>query len=171
LVRGWVNILGPNVFIPWDTHKRHLNYDREIPEVLRTHPAITELIKNWEVAYNQIARLGKGGIKKTIAETYRLMDSKTHQLRFDHSVRVPIDAMRKRGEKLPDNVFKPVVVSATKARKDSVPLTFSVTTEEARQLSTVFQVQGSLDSPKTRKTLSEKAKEIFLGVLKRRRRS
>jgi hypothetical protein len=34
LVRGFVNIHGPNIFVPWDTHKRHLNPDREIMRAL-----------------------------------------------------------------------------------------------------------------------------------------
>src|SRR6185369_9038178 len=43
LVRGWVNVKGPNIFVPWDTHKRHVNNDREVIELLKTHPAIKEL--------------------------------------------------------------------------------------------------------------------------------
>jgi len=42
LIRGLVNLRGPNVFIPWDTHKRHLNPDREIMRVLTKHPTIRE---------------------------------------------------------------------------------------------------------------------------------
>ncbi len=66
LARGWVNILGSNVFIPWDTHKRHLNTDREVIELIRTHPAIKNLFENWSDAFQQISRLPSGEITRTI---------------------------------------------------------------------------------------------------------
>lgn len=167
LVRGWVNIIGPNVFIPWDTHKRHLNYDRDVIELVRTHPAVKELFTNWSEAYQQISRLGTGGIKKTLEAKFEVSNPKTHKVAFNHVATVPIDATRKRGQKLPDNIFKPTLAPPSKSKKDmGIQLNFGITTEEARQLASRFQVQGSLDSPKVKKELSEKAKEHVLGLLK-----
>jgi hypothetical protein len=171
LVLGWVNILGPNVFIPWDTHKRHLNTDRDVIELIRTHPAVKEVFANWSDAYNQISRAAKGEVKKTISTHYVLADGKTHQLNFPHSATVAIDASRKRGQKLPSDIYKPKVASAGKKSKDAgIQLGFSVTTEEARQLAATFEIAGSLDSPKVKRSLSEKAKEHLLSLLRPKRR-
>src|SRR5262249_54278446 len=52
LIRGFVNIRGANVFIPWDTHKRHLNVDREIIHIVTKHKLIVDLFENWRKAYN-----------------------------------------------------------------------------------------------------------------------
>lgn len=167
LVRGWVNIIGPNVFIPWDTHKRHLNYDRDVIELVRTHPAVKELFNNWNEAYQQISRLGTGGIKKTLDAKFEVSNPKTHQVAFKHSATVPIDATRKRGQKLPVNIFKPTLAGSSKTKKDmGIQLNFALTTEEARQLASRFQIHGSLDSPKVKKEMSERAKEHVLNLLK-----
>ncbi len=56
LVRGFVNIHGPNVFIPWDTHKRHLNPDREIMRVLTKNKLITDFFGHWYQAYQGVGR-------------------------------------------------------------------------------------------------------------------
>lgn len=169
LVRGWVNIIGPNVFVPWDTHKRHLNYDRDVIELVRTHPAVKELFSNWNDAFLQISRLGTGGIKKTLETKYEVSNKQTHQVTFKHQATVPIDATRKRGQKLPDDIFKPRLAPSPKAKKDmGVQLNFGVTTDEARQLAAAFQIQGTLDSPKVKKELSDKAKQHVLSILKRK---
>jgi hypothetical protein len=171
LVRGWVNILGPNVFVPWDTHKRHLNYDREVIELIRTHPAIKELFENWKAAYNHISGLGTGEIKKTIEAPHKLVDPKSHKLEFGHTDKVPIDATRKRGPKLPAGIFKPVV-RAKKTKKDmGVPISFGLTVDEARRLAAHFQVHGSLDAGSTKRNLSDKVKEHLLALLQPAKRA
>jgi len=171
LVLGWVNILGPNVFVPWDTHKRHLNYDRDVIELIRTHPTVKEMFGNWSDAYNQISRSAKGEVKKTISTPYTLADPKSQKLTFPHSAVVQIDATRKRGQKLPPGIYKPRIISADqKAKETAVQLGVSLTTDEARQLAAWFEISGSLDSPKVKKSLSEKAKEHLLSLLRPRRR-
>ncbi len=170
LVRGWVNILGPNVFIPWDTHKRHLNYDREVIELIRTHPTVKDLFTNWTEAYSQISRLGTGEIKKTIEVPYALTDPKTRQLAFDHSDTVTIDATRKRGQKLPTTIFRPVVRSVNKTKKNmGIQLNIVFTVDEARRLAAQFQIHGSLDATQTKRALSDKAKEHLIGLLQSKR--
>lgn len=171
LVRGWVNIIGPNVFVPWDTHKRHLNYDREVIELIRTHPAIKELFENWKTAYLHISALGTGEIKKTIDTPHKLVDAKSHALDFGHTDQVPIDATRKRGQKLPAAIFKPVV-RAKKTKKDmGVQLNMSFTIDEARRLAAQFQIHGSLDAASTKRNLSDKAKEHLLTLLQPAKRA
>lgn len=170
LARGWVNILGPNVFIPWDAHKRHLNYDREIIDLIRTHPAIKSLFENWSDAFQQISRLGSGEITKTINVPHTLVNAGTRELAFGHSDRVSIDAAKKRGQKLPDTIFKPVLARATKTKKDAgVAVNMVFTIDEARRLAALFQIHGSLDTAQTKRALSEKAKESLIGLLSAKR--
>lgn len=169
-IRGWVNILGPNVFVPWDTHKRHLNYDRDVIELIRTHPAIKNLFENWSEAFKQIQGLGKGEITKTVDANYVIASKRGASPAFSHSSTVRIDAARKRGQKLPDNIFKPRVVTAKKAKKDlGVTLKISLTTDEARRLASRLQVAGSLDAPQTQKSLTDKAREHLLSLVEPKR--
>jgi hypothetical protein len=169
LVRGWVNIMGPNVFVPWDTHKRHLNYDREVIELVRTHPAVKNLFENWTEAYGQISRLEKGGFKNTLHVSYKILNPKTQTVSFFHSNEVDIDATKKRGQKLPSTVFKPKVLQSLKQKKPGIQLTMGLSMEEARQLASELQIQGSLETVKTKRELSEKAKAKLLSLLKPKR--
>jgi len=171
LIRGYVNILGPNVFVPWDTHKRHLNYDREVIELLRTHPTIVQLIDNWCQVLNQISRLREGGVTKAIASHFGpMIDTKTGDLTTPHQSEVDIDSERRRGAKLPDNVFKPKVAS-TKVRKDSgVALTISLPTQDARQLAARFRVEGSIESRPSKNLLQERIKEHLLQLVTKGRK-
>jgi len=165
LARGWVNIIGSNVFIPWDTHKRHLNTDREIIDLIRTNPAIKNLFENWNDALQQISRLDRGEITKTINVPYELLNEKTHELSFAHSDRVGIDPTKKRGQKLPETIFKPVLASVKKDKKDKgVTLSMALTVDEARRLAAYFQISGPLDAAQTKRGLSDKAKEHLIGL-------
>src|SRR5439155_26596313 len=56
LIRGLINLRGPNIFIPWDTHKRHLNPDREIMRVLTKHPTIREFFDRWYDVYRTLSK-------------------------------------------------------------------------------------------------------------------
>ncbi len=169
LARGWVNILGPNVFIPWDTHKRHLNCDREVIGLIRTHPAIKGLFDNWSEAFLQIGRLGRGQITKTINVPYALVNEQTGELVFAHSDRLQIDAAKRRGQKLPEGIFKPVLARAEKAKKNDVTLSMVFATDDARRLAAFFQIHGSLEAAQTKKALSEKAKEHLMSLLESKR--
>lgn len=170
LARGWVNILGPNIFIPWDTHKRHLNYDREIIDLIRTHPAIKNLFENWSEVFQQISRLGSGEVTKTISVPHALVDTKTHALSYGDSSSVQIDATKKRGQKLPEGIYRPHLTATKKTKKDiGISLSINVTIDEARRLAALFEVSGSLDAAPTKRALSEKAKEYLLSLLDTKR--
>lgn len=168
-IRGYVNIIGPNVFIPWDTHKRHLNTDREVIEILRTHPTIRNLFDNWKEAFSGISDLGKGEITKTVDTPHALtVDPKSGNLALDHRSDVTIDPARKRGEKLPANVPKPKVgVTKKKKNNSGIQINMVLTTEDARQLAAHFSVQGSVEAPETKRALSEKAKEHLLQLFQK----
>jgi hypothetical protein len=168
-IRGYVNITGPNVFVPWDTHKRHLNTDREVIDLLRTHPTIRNLFENWKDAFNSISVLGKGEVTKTVSTPQPLaIDPKTGDLALEHTAEVVIDPARKRGEKLPASVSKPKVgVTKQKKNNTGVQVSMVLATEDARQLAAHFSVQGSIDTPEAKRALSEKAKEHLLGLFRK----
>jgi hypothetical protein len=171
LIRGYVNILGPNVFIPWDTHKRHLNYDREVIELLRTHGTISQVIENWKDALNKVSGLKEGGVTKASAQRFvAVVDAKTGDLATPHRDVVSIDATKRRGDKLPESVFRPRVVS-TKVKKDKgVELKISFATESARQLAARFSVEGSVEARPSKTLLQERIKEHLLGLVEKGRK-
>lgn len=166
-IRGLVNIIGPNVFVPWDTHKRHLNYDREVIGILRHHPAIKNLFENWSSAFSQIR---SSEVTKTVGTPLStLVDLKTGDFAVPHTFDFELDISKKRGQKLPENVFKPKV-GVTKAKKDSgLQLNINLTTGEGRQLAAHFEVEGALDSRQTKVALSERAKEHLLNLVGKRK--
>ena len=96
LIRGFVNIRGPNVFVPWDTHKRHLNTDSEIMAVLTKNSLIQEVFANWKAAYNAIS--SSEDIAKLIETPIKTpVDQKRHDLAIEHRSVVQVDLKKKRG--------------------------------------------------------------------------
>ena len=166
LILGWVNIIGPNVFVPWDTHKRHLNYDRDVIDLIRSHPAIKNLIEAWSEAYRHIS-----GVKvtKTIGVPYELKVDKSGSLALAHADTVEIDATKKRGQRLPDSVFRPVFPEKVK-RDSGMKLNIPLTNGDARELAAFFKIAGPLDATETKRALNEKAKEHLLRLIRRRAR-
>src|SRR5262249_20357553 len=147
-IRGYVNIKGPNVFIPWDTHKRHLNTDREVIELLLTHPTIRNLFENWKEAFNGISALPKGEITKAVSERYPLLvDPKTGDLAIEQKSEVKIDRTKKRGQKLPPSVPRPKVGVARQKKNGGIKLNMVLATEDARQLATKLVVEGNVEDP------------------------
>src|SRR5262249_36273688 len=74
LVRGLVNIHGPNVFVPWDTHKRHLNPDRDIMRALTKNKLITDFFTCWYQAYQAV---GRGDVSDLIGDPLEMVIDKT----------------------------------------------------------------------------------------------
>jgi len=66
-------------------------------------------------------------------------------------------------------VFKPKVLQSLKQKKPGIQLTMGLSMEEARQLASELQIQGSLETVKTKRELSEKAKAKLLSLLKPKR--
>jgi hypothetical protein len=165
LIRGLVNIRGANVFIPWDTHKRHLNLDRDIIRILQRHKLIRELFENWQRVYNGIASAGKGQVTELISKPLpQAFDGRTHDLFIPHRARVSLDARRKRGIALPASVYVPTVRPKKEKPNDSVKVSLTFTTTEARGLASHYGIKEDA----IRRTLAD---EIKQDVLKRARRS
>lgn len=166
LVRGYVNLRGPNVFIPWDTHKRHLNADREIMGVLTTHKLVRDLFDNWKTAYNAISQSGE--VTKLIQTPLpNIINRSKKDLGIPHRSRVPIAAKRGRGVTLPDTVFRPKVGRKKGKQADTVQIKFSLTTDQARTLAAQFGIIGDLQQPSTVNELTASIKQSLLRKSKR----
>ena len=160
MVRGLINIIGPNVFIPWDTHKRHLNLDREIISILTTHRAVTDLFDNWKAIYNSVSR---GKVSRLINTPLTpAIDRAKHDLFVPHRTHVKLDLKDKRAA-LPKSVWSPNV-SVRTPKVQSVSVNFKFLLPEARAVASYYRVPGDLEKKSTRTDL---AQEIKADVLKR----
>lgn len=161
--RGLINIKGPNVFIPWDTHKRHLNVDRDITRFITTNPLIVKVFENWFAIYKKISRGGRGEVKSRIdVELERSIDQKRNDLFIPHRGKVALDPSRKRGN-LPKEVFVPNAAVTTKA-SDSVDISLHFTRAEAEEVKRYYAIPGNVSD---RSTKIEIAAHIQTDVLKR----
>ncbi len=144
LIRGFINIKGPNTFIPWDTHKRHLNVDRDIINILTKHPLVVELFENWRRTYSDISR--SGIVTKLISTPLpKAFDPEKHDLFIPHRTTVSLDPKKKRLVRLPKDIPVPKV-KAPKKKNDSISLRLLVTTNEARALASYYRLVGDLRS-------------------------
>jgi hypothetical protein len=162
LVRGFVNIHGGNVFVPWDTHKRHLNVDRDIINILTKHPLIAELFDNWKATYNAISRSGQ--VTKIIdTEQPKHIDTKQKDYFIPNMSSVKLLPQRKRGVSLPTSVFVPKAKASGKTH-DTITVPIKLTSSEARVLAAKYSITGEIVA---RGTVNDLATEIKADVLKR----
>ena len=164
LVRGYINIRGPNVFIPWDTHKRHLNLDRDIITLLKTNKVIGEMFANWSKAYNEISR---GDVTKLIGSPVpHIIDKRAADLAIPKAT-ISIDPGKKRGVALPKDLFVPHVTPGKNRQRPEIKLTIPLSDEEARLLGSFYKIEGSTTSSRFADDL---AKELKTDALKRAKR-
>jgi hypothetical protein len=163
LVRGFVNIRGPNVFIPWDTHKRHLNTEREIiVEILQKHKLIKDFFALWNQVYQAISKLGEDQVRSTIKhELYPWKDDKKRDLNIRFSQTIPLPR-KKTGSSLPEEMHRPKVAITSSIHSKPIKITFSVTNMEFRTLCSKYGVGGSPDDRNICKDLAEAIKEAAL---------
>lgn len=167
LVRGYVNIRGPNVFVPWDTHKRHLNADREVMRILTRHKLVQELFENWKKAYNDISGAGTGETTRLIKNPVPVaIDKVAKRITVAHTDTLSISAKPKRGSALPDKVFAPQVKLPKKKKNDSVKLSMSFSSADATLIAAYFGIQGVLRNSE----LAQAIKEDVLRRAARRRK-
>jgi hypothetical protein len=158
-VRGYVNVIGPNILIPWDTHKRHLNPEREVIQVLRNHPVIKQLFRQWRDAYQALAR--STAIKRTISKPLS-WSKKGNDLYVPFSRVVSIRAKRRRGPRLPEKVHKPTVPPSKPAVKPvEIKLRFSQV--EFTGLCKEYDLDHK--EPDARKQLTEAIQESLLSQI------
>lgn len=161
LLRGYVNVIGPNIFIPWDTHKRHLNFDRDIVEIIRQHPAIVQLIDNWKAAVEELAVTPKFTtlLRRSPA---KLVGPRKADLIVKHSSRIVIDPLRKRkteANKLPDDVFVPSVGKKKSTTDRGIQVTLTFTKDEARAIASAWGLSASVEDQAFKKAMGEKIRD------------
>ncbi len=169
LVRGFVNIHSPNVFIPWDTHKRHLNPDREIMRALTKNKLITDFFGHWYQAYQGV---GRGDVTDLISEPLETaVDKVKKDLFLPTRVRVEVDLNRKRGVNLPSS-YVPPRVNRNKPTKDALTVKFTVDVEEAMYLFGKYGIEGSPSEPSktVEQNLSEAIRDDVLDRARKKRR-
>lgn len=123
-IRGIVNIRGPNIFIPWDTHKRHLNKDTELVRILTKHQAVKEFLGEWKKIYAEISKAGRGGIIKLLSNDLSPIVSKADKdLNIPHKSTVAIEVDRPSA--LPKGHRPKLVGTKRTSNKISVKLVFT----------------------------------------------
>ena len=143
MIRGYVNICGPNIFIPWDTHKRHLNADRDIMRVLTKHKLIRELFENWQRAYLDISSAGKGEVTRLIGTPLeKQFDGRRKDLYVPHEDKVKLTPKVRRNVTLPDHVFIPKVRIPKEKKNNTIKVNFTLSLEDARRVTAYFGLEG-----------------------------
>jgi hypothetical protein len=161
LVRGFINIKGPNIFIPWDTHKRHLNEDREIVRRLTKSKLITTIFENWKGVYKAVSRLGSGEVIAFIQAPLKpAVDRHKNDLNIPHRDKVKLDFSSNRGVSLPADVYVPTMPVEKKV-EDSHKATLTFTTDEARSVMAYYGMNGE-PTQGSMKELADLIKEELL---------
>ena len=167
LIRGLINIHGPNAFVPWDTHKRHLNPDREIMRVLTKHPTIREFFDRWYDVYQEVSRSEE--VKKLISDQLVPPDDYDENDIFipsRHSVQ--IDPVRRKNAHLPKSIPEPRVNPQRKAA-ESVQIKFSLSFEEARTICSHLGITGRVDADNVAEQLADEIKAAILAIARRKK--
>jgi hypothetical protein len=169
LVRGFVNIHGPNVFIPWDTHKRHLNPDRDFMKALTKNKLITDFFTCWYQAYQAV---GRGDVSDLIsAPLPKVIDTATKDLFLPTQMTVKVDLSRKRGVNLPSS-FVPPSVNRRRPTNDMVTIKFNLDVDEVSYLFGKYGIEESPTDPSKAAVqhLCEAIRDDVLELAKKKRR-
>jgi hypothetical protein len=164
LTRGFVNIVGPNIFIPWDTHKRHVNADGEIISRIKRDPLVNQLLTSWGTVYRALSKVKVSSVVGApLVPLVRGTD-----LNFAHKETVELDSgqrRRKKNQAVP--FFVPRVPAPTKSI-DAIKVPLVLTSAEARKLSAHYGVLGDPASAKTARELGEFIKADILKRAKKK---
>jgi len=136
LMRGLINIHAPNIFIPWDVHKRHLNADRELVTLLRTSRLMILFIKGWTAAYQAISR---GHVKHLIKNPVSPWRTRRDiNVCYDDTIQTLVE--RRRGVMWPSDIHLPTVAPPEKDAEKTQTIKFSVNRAEFRELCGKYDV-------------------------------
>jgi hypothetical protein len=151
-MRGFINIHGPNVLVPWDTHKRHLNEDSPIVRILRRKP-VTDIFDAWDKVYDAVSNSEKVREKiKQVFEPWK--EGKDIHVASSDQVTISSQSRRK-----PPKMHQPKVPTKKKTASPTIDVRFTLTKPEFRDLCGKFK----LDPDRTaKKQLSEAIKQAVL---------
>jgi hypothetical protein len=151
-IRGLINIHGPNVLVPWDTHKRHLNIDSPVITILRRKP-ITDLFAAWERVYDAVSNSDDVRNKlKTFFDPWRTKND----INVASSDEVTVPIPKRKAIK----IHEPKVPLKKRASKTSIDVRIRLTPPEFRNLCGKFQIDAADRTAKNQ--LSELVKQFLL---------
>jgi Histidine kinase-, DNA gyrase B-, and HSP90-like ATPase len=160
MLRGFINIIGPNIFVPWDTHKRHLSTDHPIIDLLKSKP-IKELFAAWGDAYQAISRSSE--IKETIKAPYGpWVDDKKKDvnIEFDGEVLLPLKSRTRTG--LPDKIHRPKAEAVKNGPVPMITVSVKLTQEEFRSACSINDIDISVGEKQARTLLGDVMKNNLL---------
>lgn len=159
--RGLINIKGPNVFVPWDTHKRHLNADREVIDLIKTHPAIRGIINEWGSALSALSEAES--IKALIGDRMTPAFKTTKGVRDIHvAYSSTVDIPKGKKNKLPESVHKPLYPDNSSKAKNTVDIKLVFTKEEFRRAAGNLGIAPLADSREGKRLLGQTIKQRVL---------
>jgi hypothetical protein len=151
-IRGFINIIGPNVLVPWDTHKRHLNEDSPVVRMLRKKP-FTDLFAAWDQVYDAVSN--SENVRAKIKQVFEPWKA-GKDINVASSDEVTVSSTRRRNTV---KMHQPKVPTKKKTATPNLEIRFSVTKPEFRDLCGKFK----LDPDRTaKKQLSEAIRQAIL---------
>ncbi len=167
LIRGLINLRGPNSFVPWDTHKRHLNPDREIMRVLTKHPTVREFFDRWYDVYRDLSKSEE--VKQLIKEPLpQEIDTERNDLYIPFRQTIEIDPARRKKAPLPKSVPTPKV-NLKKRVADSIQIRFDLSLVDARALCSHFGISGHVEAAHVIEQLTDDIKAAILQLPRKRK--
>lgn len=158
LMRGLINIHAPNIFIPWDTHKRHLNADRELVALLRTSRFMIQFVTGWSEAYQAISRGDVKHLIKTPVSRWRTR----RDLNVCYDDTIDQLVKRKRGVSWPSNIHLPTVAPTGKRAERRKAIRFLVNRAEFRELCAQYDIEAGWSDSAGLRELSLAIKDDLL---------
>lgn len=160
LVRGLINIIGPNILVPWDTHKRHLTTDHSTIRLLKSK-AIRDFFALWKDVYSTI---GSGTeIKQTIRQPFEDWTKGAKNdiaVAFTQTVAIPPNKPR---TPLPSSIRKPKVAVVKKDGQGQVEIKLTFTQEEFRGLCSMYEInRAKIGDSDAKKQLTEAIKSTLV---------
>jgi hypothetical protein len=157
-MRGYINIIGPNMLIPWDTHKRHLNSELPVVQYMKNDKWIREFFQSWASAYNNLSSAEdiKKIISKKTLKSWRT--DKDLKVQFTSDVKL---TGKRRNLDLPTSIHKPTVPTRKPALKP-IELKLKFTKPEFMKLCEKFDIDGSPEDRNSRELLSQKVQDKLL---------
>lgn len=167
-IRGFINIHGANSLIPWDTHKRHLNPEREVLAFLKKNRQVKEYFRRWKEVYSALSS-NKALREKTRSEIQPWSIEEKSDLNIPHSSKIVVPKKNtKKVVLLPEEVHKPVIPQNNlKDKNPLIKVEMQFTQEEFRKICTYYSFNGGIDDKETRNQIGDLAKDLTIESIRK----
>jgi hypothetical protein len=162
-IRGFINIHGANSLIPWDTHKRHLNPEREVLAFLKKNRQVKEFFRRWKEVYSALStNKALRDKSRSAIVPWSIEEKKDINIPYSNQIEIPKSKARK-AELLPKEIHKPVIPSdSSKDKSPLIKVEIQFTQEEFRRICTFHRFNDGSDDKDTRNQISDLAKELTI---------